>query len=78
MNETQHGEYLEEIDDLRNTIVQLKNDLAELDNYIDQIIIPTCEDILEYGRVDDSRLTKRLEYIVDDTHWDEGKEEKEE
>lgn len=67
----EHKEYLEEIDDLQNKIADKNADLDELDNYIDQIVIPTCEAILELGLITDQYLLEKLEYIVDDMYWEE-------
>ena len=66
-----------EIEDKDNRIKELKDDFDELDIYIDNVVVPTCELAIQVV-AQDSRLVKKLEYIIYDSYFDADASAKEE
>ncbi len=70
-----------ELVDKDSRIKEIQEDFDELDVYIDTVVVPTCELAIQVI-AEDSRLVKKLEYIIYDSYFDavteEGPEDKEE
>ncbi len=63
-----------ELSDKDGRIEEIQADFDELDVYIDTVVVPTCELAIQVV-AQDSRLVKKLEYIIYDSYFDVNAEE---